>query len=160
MKLKVCSFTLSEEALDILGCLSPADCDEMSFEDCPDVDIQFVNDKLVIFMSTSEHALQVVKNRYEMIFKSRGVKTVWQKTDGAGRMGPFEASSVVSLSCALDSLSAVFDRSMTLEEIESIIYDCLSEVVACPTCKGLGKLAHDIYCNRCAGTGYLYIQEC
>lgn len=79
--------------------------------------------------------------------------------DGRAPLGPFEAGSVVSLIYALDALTGVFDRDMTLDEIEGVLYDCLSEIVTCPTCRGLGKIASDIYCNRCAGTGYLYMQE-
>ena len=136
--------SMSDEALDILERLSPTECEMLEG-----------------LITPLGNGMALVSNRgaLERIFEKWGVH-MWTKTDGAGSMGPFEASSVVSLTCALDTILDVFDRDMTLGEIEGVLYECLSEVVACPTCKGVGRFAHDIYCNRCAGTGYLYLQEC
>ena len=86
---------------------------------------------------------------------------MWLKTKGADKLGrgPFEAASVVSMLECVDQLSGVFDPRTTLGEIEEILYECHSEIVMCPACRGLGRFGKDLYCKRCSGTGYVYVGE-
>lgn len=76
-----------------------------------------------------------------------------------GDYGSFEAGSVVSLIEACDLLSNSFNEDMRIGDIQKILYEHLFDIENCPSCKGLGRIAKEVYCKRCAGTGYIYKDE-